>query len=194
YFPEIIELLKSDDPFVVSSVCKIIGNMSLLGIPAAPALENLLSQFKSRAVEKEYTALVHGEMVPKSGTIRAPIGRLAWRHGFFGIVPGGKRAVTHYTVTHSYTRQKDRYSLLNLKIETGRTHQIRVHLQYIGHPVVGDLFYSGRKRSRQARTWCPRLFLHASKVRFKQPVSGEWVLIESNLTEELKEILDKLAG
>ena len=156
------------------------------------ALENLLSQFKNREVEKEYTALVHGDVVPKTGTIRAPIGRLSWRHGLFGVMPGGKHAVTHYNVSQNYTREKEVYSLLNLKIETGRAHQIRVHLQYIGHPIVGDAFYAGRKRSRQARTWCPRVFLHASNMRFKQPMSGEWITLESKIPSQLREVLDML--
>ena len=156
------------------------------------ALENLLAQFKNREVEKEYIALVHGEVVPKSGSVRAPIGRLSWRHGLFGIMPGGKHAVTHYVVAHIYTYQEDRYSLLNLKIETGRTHQIRVHLQYIGHPVVGDILYAGRKRSRQARLWCPRLFLHATRLQFTQPVSGERITIEDPLPDELERILQQM--
>ncbi|MBI4137344.1 RluA family pseudouridine synthase [Candidatus Roizmanbacteria bacterium] len=156
------------------------------------ALEHLLGQFKNREVEKEYVCLAHGEVVPSSGTIQAPLGRLAWRHGLFGVMPGGKHAVTHYTVVKTYTDQKDQYSLLQVKIETGRTHQIRVHLQYIGHPVVGDLFYAGRKRTKKARVWCPRLFLHASRIRFRQPITGDTVEVESTLPEELTGVLSKL--
>lgn len=156
------------------------------------ALQNLLAQFKNREVKKEYTALAHGAIAPKEATINAPIGRLTWRRGLFGVMPGGKHAVTHYTVTDVYKRGKEQYSLLRVKIETGRTHQIRVHLQYIGHPVVGDAFYAGRKTTRKARTWCPRLFLHASFIRFKQPLTGEKITITSPIEGQLQQVLELL--
>lgn len=156
------------------------------------SLEVLLTQFKDRVVKKRYTTLVFGNVSPDTGTIKAPIGRIPWRHGFFGVMPRGKHAVTHYKRLSLYKFDNDQYSLLSVTIETGRTHQIRVHLQYINHPVVGDMFYAGRKRSRKVAVWCPRLFLHSSFVSFKHPRTGKLLSVECPLPAELSDVLDKL--
>ena len=156
------------------------------------SLANLLQQFKQRTVHKEYIALVHGAVKPEKGSVNAPIGRLPWRRGLFGIMPGGKPAVSHYEVKGFYKLGKEIYSLLGLTIETGRTHQIRVHLQYIGHPVVGDVFYAGRKRTRKTNTWCPRLFLHAKQISFISPDTNKQASVEGPLPEDLQTVLKKL--
>ncbi|MBI2196797.1 RluA family pseudouridine synthase [Candidatus Daviesbacteria bacterium] len=91
-----------------------------------------------------------------------------------------------------YTAHYNLFTLLRCKPKTGRTHQIRVHLKYINHPIVSDEKYGGRKVSRLDSRWCPRIFLHAAKIGFKHPVSKEWMEFESPLPEDLKEALEKL--
>lgn len=135
---------------------------------------DLQRQFKEREVKKTYLALVHGKLVPREGEIRAPVGRLPWNRERFGIVPGGKEAVTKYkiiTLLHCSIakNKKEDFSLVELYPETGRTHQIRVHLKYINHPIVGDFLYAGRKVSRDDRVWAPRIMLHAWKISFTHP-------------------------
>ena len=99
----------------------------------------LQRQFKERIVEKVYIALAHGKLVPDRGVISEPVGRLPWNRMQFGVVPGGRESVTNYKVT-SYYRGKNgqQYSYVELNPKTGRTHQIRVHLKYIGYPIFAD--------------------------------------------------------
>lgn len=158
------------------------------------AFENLQAQFKKRKVEKKYLALVHGKVEPSDseGEIEAPVGRLAWNRERFGVFPGGREAKTKYKAKKYYTLDARPYTLLELTPTTGRTHQIRVHLKYLGHPVVADSFYAGRKTSRQDRKWCPRLFLHASYIAFAHPKTGKKVSFSSKLPEELKKALKSL--
>ncbi|MDO8619433.1 MAG: hypothetical protein Q7R49_05855, partial [Candidatus Daviesbacteria bacterium] len=92
-------------------------------------------------------------------------------------------------------RQKyGEFTLLVCKPKTGRTHQIRVHLKYIGYPVVSDEKYGGRKTYRLDKRWCPRIFLHAAKIGFNHPKSGKWMELESPLPEDLKKALNQLVG
>lgn len=156
------------------------------------AFENLQSQFKSREVQKSYLALVHGPVEPKEGIIEAPVGRLPWNRERFGVFPGGREAKTEYQKEASYKKEGKSYALLELKPTTGRTHQIRVHLKYLGHPVVSDLFYAGRKTSREDRKWCPRLFLHAAKISFIHPETGKKISFSSSLPQELAQALQSL--
>jgi len=157
------------------------------------AFENLQVQFKERKVKKTYLALVHGRIVPDEGEIKAPVGRLPWRRDRFGVLPGGREAKTRYKVIRYYDIKEEKFSLLELFPETGRTHQIRIHLKYLGHPVVADEFYAGRKTARNDRKWCPRLFLHAKAISFFHPVSGKEVKFDSELAPELKVVLSSLA-
>lgn len=159
------------------------------------AFENLQKQFKERKVAKKYTALVHGMVVPGppagGGVIKAPVGRLPWRRDRFGVLPEGREAVTGYRVVGELFHGKEPLSLVELTPKTGRTHQIRIHLKYLGHPIVGDSFYAGRKTARNDRIWCPRLFLHASEISFNHPTSGERVSFKSKLPESLQSVLNK---
>ena len=149
------------------------------------AFENLQSQFKERKVEKTYLALAHGEVKPPEGEISASVGRLPWRRERFGVLPGGREAVTVYKVLRIMNYGREKLSLVELYPKTGRTHQIRIHLKFIGHPVVGDYFYAGRKTAREDRTWCPRLFLHAKSISFFHPQTGRKVKFESELPKDL---------
>ena len=155
------------------------------------AFENLQSQFKERKVEKTYVALAHGDIEPKEGKIEASVGRLPWRRERFGVFPGGREATTNYKVLKVLTKDNEKYSLVELHPKTGRTHQIRIHLKFIGHPIVGDNFYAGRKTSRDDRLWCPRLFLHAKAITFFHPKTNEKIAFESKLPEELDRVCQK---
>lgn len=154
------------------------------------AFEILQKEFKERQVKKSYIALVHGKFDLSEGEIKAPVGRLPWNRRRFGVLPGGREAVTKYHVN----KAMGDFTLLDLYPETGRTHQIRIHLQHIGHPIVADEFYAGRKTSRDDRTWCPRLFLHAASISLIHPVSRERVEFTSPLPADLKETTLRVYG
>jgi len=157
---------------------------------------NLQNQFKERRVEKVYLALVHGEVKPEIGEINIPVGRLSFNRKKFGVVAGGKEAVTKYKVLSiKYLvsgGKKEALSLLELYPKTGRTHQIRVHLKYSSHPVFSDPLYAGRKIARKDRKVLPRLFLHAFGISFLHPKTNQKVSFESDLPKELLEFLDSL--
>ena len=146
----------------------------------------LQSQFKERKVTKNYLALAHGEIKPEEGEIIASVGRLPWRRQRFGVLPGGREAKTRYKVIRYYDTKREKFSWVELYPKTGRTHQIRIHLKFIGHPIVGDFFYAGRKTARADRTWCLRLFLHASAITFFHPQTGKEVSFKSKLPEDLE--------
>lgn len=151
----------------------------------------LQSLFKERTVKKSYVALLHGEVKQKEGVVEASVGRLPWNRRRFGVLPGGRDAVTRYKVRDYYQKDKEILSLVDFYPQTGRTHQIRIHAKHIGHPLVADNFYAGRKTSRNDRKWCPRLFLHAQSISFKHP-NGEVVEYRSELPEDLQEALKLL--
>lgn len=150
---------------------------------------SLQKQFKDRKVEKHYQALLHGQLLTKTGLINAPVGRLPWNRERFGVFPGGRSAQTAYKVLKEYARDNEKYTLLEFLPKTGRTHQIRVHAKSIGHPIVGDIFYAGRKTARRDRVWCPRLFLHASEITFQHPKNGQRITVKSPLPSELRKAL-----
>lgn len=164
----------------------------LLVAKTKEAFKNLQLQFKKRQVEKVYTALVHGKVEPGEGTIKVPVGRLPWNRERFGVIPGGRSAETFYKVTAYYMISTTHYTLLTLYPKTGRTHQIRIHLKYLKYPIVSDEFYAGRKTARNDRKWCPRLFLHASGIKFNHPQSGQEVSFKTDLPSDLKSALETL--
>lgn len=155
--------------------------------------EELQRQFKERLVHKTYIALVHGQVAQNEGIINEPVGRLPWRRDRFGVLPDGREAVTVYKKKADYRLENNEYSLLELKPKTGRTHQIRIHLKHIGHPIVADEFYAGRKTARHDRKWCQRLFLHAGEIKFLHPLSKKEVVFNSNLAPDLDTALAKLS-
>lgn len=163
----------------------------LLVAKTKESFDYLQGLFKERKVKKSYIALLHGRVEPKEGEIEAEVGRLPWNRRRFGVLPGGRYSKTKYKVKEEYVIDKDVFSLVDFSPETGRTHQIRIHAKHIGHPIVGDEFYAGRKTARKDRKWCPRLFLHASRISFKHPSHGE-VDYESSLPDDLKEVLATL--
>ena len=152
------------------------------------SFEELQKQFKERIVKKTYTALVHGKLQGE-GEIRVPVGRLPWNRTRFGVLSGGREAVTKYKVLKEISLNGELFSLIEAYPETGRTHQIRVHLKYLNHPIFGDELYAGRKTARSDRKILPRLFLHASKISFNHPRTAEKVEFESRLPKELEDLL-----
>ena len=140
---------------------------------------------------EEYLALVHGRVEPKQGTIRVPLARSRLDRQKFAVTPGGRMAETSYEVLRALSSSN--FAFLRLFPTTGRTHQIRVHLKYFGHPIVADEKYAGEKRAKLDRTWCPRLFLHAAKITFFHPLTKKELTVESALPEDLKETLPKLS-
>ncbi len=149
------------------------------------ARTTLVGQWEARTVEKGYVALVAGVVEPDEGTIDAPIGRNPQARQRMAAVRSGRPAVTHFSVRRRYRS----VSLLDVTIETGRTHQIRVHLAFIGHPVVGDALYGRPGKAELPAT--PRHFLHASRLGFALP-GGRPVEFESPLPDELRAVLDGL--
>lgn len=156
------------------------------------AFVELQKQFRERTVKKVYQALAHGKVSPAEGEISVPVGRLPWNRKQFGIVPGGRESKTLYRVLKSYEnpKTKEKLTLLELYPQSGRTHQIRVHLKYIGHPIFADFLYAGRKTSRNDRKVLPRVFLHAAGISFAHPKTGEPVSYESPLPEGLSKLLE----
>lgn len=160
------------------------------------AFIDLQRQFKERIVKKTYIALAHGKVTPSEGEIRVPVGRLPWNRKQFGVVAGGRESVTKYKTLENFVllskNNKEHLTLLELFPETGRTHQIRVHLKYIGHPIFADFLYAGRKTQRNDRKLLERVFLHAAKISFNHPRTGDWITFESPLPEELSRTLASL--
>jgi 23S rRNA pseudouridine1911/1915/1917 synthase len=145
---------------------------------------SLVSQWESRRVKKDYVALTVGPIVENEATIDAPIGRDPKNRQRMAIVRGGRPAVTHFQVKERF----DEATLLDVEIETGRTHQIRVHLAFIGHPVVGDRVYAQKDPGGLA---VDRQFLHASGLGFQLP-DGRTVAFASPLPADLQAVLDAL--
>lgn len=152
----------------------------------------LQKQFKERVVEKTYLALTHGKVIPAEGEINVPVGRLPWNRKQFGVVAGGRESQTTYKVTRYYKNEDETLTLVTLFPHTGRTHQIRVHLKYIGFPIFGDYLYAGRKIQRDDRLVLARVFLHAAGIRFIHPKTQEFLTYESPLPPELQQVLDAL--
>lgn len=149
------------------------------------AYEELSSQIRQRKVGRTYIALVDGVPGSPTGTIDAPIGRDPDQPKRRAVVGGGKPARTHFSIEREFPAEG--CALLELDLETGRTHQIRVHLAAIGHPVIGDRTY-GKTTAVQA----PRTFLHAAAVEFAHPVDGRNLRVECPLPDDLQQVLDDL--
>ncbi|GAA1905533.1 RluA family pseudouridine synthase [Lapillicoccus jejuensis] len=144
--------------------------------------------FKQRTVDKTYHALVQGLPDPVVGTVDAPIGRHPGHDYKFAVMDSGKHAVTHYEVIEAFRRA----SLLEIHLETGRTHQIRVHFSALHHPCCGDLTY-GADPTLAARLGLERQWLHAMGLGFEHPGTGQWVTFESTYPEDLQHALDVVA-
>ena len=157
------------------------------------ALENLSDQFRDRTVFKSYVALVHGRVAANSGKIDQPLARDPSNRTRMAVVRGGRSALTLYRVRRAF----ERFTLLDVELKTGRTHQIRVHLAWLKHPVVGDETYGGGRdntiKDPQLRARVRNLnrqFLHAEKLGFTHPTTNEFLKFESPLPAELSGLLE----
>jgi 23S rRNA pseudouridine1911/1915/1917 synthase len=144
----------------------------------------LQAQFKARKVGKVYLALVEGHPQPEQGLIEAAIGRDPNHRKRMAVLPGGRDAITAYQVLEYLAR----HSLVRVEPQTGRTHQIRVHMAFIHHPIVGDRVYGYRKQ----RLPLKRHFLHAQQIRFRHPQRGQTVEFHADLPLELATLLAQL--
>ena len=151
------------------------------------AYTELKRQFHDREVEKIYHAVVQGHPDPLAGTIDAPIGRHPGSSWKFAITADGKPSVTHYETLEAFPYA----SLLEVHLETGRTHQIRVHMAAQRHPCVGDAMY-GADPTVSARLGLSRQWLHAKKLGLTHPSSGQWVEFESDYPQDLQAALSIL--
>ena len=147
------------------------------------AHRSLAKQLKDKTNIREYVALVHGRIAEDEGTINAPIGRSLKDRKKQAVVKDGRNAVTHFEVLKRY---RD-YTFVKCILETGRTHQIRVHMKYIGHPLVGDPLYGPKKTIKGNGQ-----FLHARKLGFVHPTTGKLLIFEAPLPKIFQECLEKL--
>ena len=145
---------------------------------------NMSEQIKRHEVKKTYIALVRGIVKENEATIDMPIGRSNSDRKKMAVTKNGKNAVTHIKVLKRY----DKYTLLEINIETGRTHQIRVHLAHIGYPVIGDYIYSNGKNEFGIVGQC----LHAKSLEFKHPITGKDMKLEAPLPEYFEKVLNEL--
>ena len=147
---------------------------------------NLSEQIKNHKVQKTYIALVRGIVKENEATINMPIGRSPKDRKKMAVVKNGREAITHFKVIERFP--KHNCTLLEIKIETGRTHQIRVHLSQIGYPIVGDTTYSNGKNEWQISGQC----LHAKSLKFKHPITNEDMFLEAEIPEYFQKVLKTL--
>jgi 23S rRNA pseudouridine1911/1915/1917 synthase len=156
----------------------------------------LAAQFARRMVKKTYIALVHGWMKQEGGTISSSISRdSVWRTRMTTKRSGGREAITHYTSQKQIDSKYGKFTLMEVRIDTGRTHQIRVHLASLRHPVVGDTLYGAPREMRaknDAGISLPRNFLHAAELQLQHPRSGEMLSFARALPEELQRFLGQI--
>ncbi|MBU0677031.1 MAG: RluA family pseudouridine synthase [Verrucomicrobia bacterium] len=160
----------------------------IVAVKNEASLENLSAQFKARTVEKEYAAIAWGVFRRPGGSIESQVGRSPRnRKKMTANAPHGRRAVSHYTLVEQF----EKCALLKVRIETGRTHQIRVHLAHIGHPIVGDSQY-GRARKTELPHSVARQMLHAATLSFDHPATGERMRLECELPQDMRRLLAAL--
>ncbi len=160
-----------------------------------PAHKSLVEQLQARSIHREYLALLHGYLTA-GGTVDAPIGRHPTDRKRFAVREGGREAVTHYRVEERMLG----HTLVRVKLETGRTHQIRVHMNHIHHPLLGDPVYGGRLRlpagGGETLAELLRVFrrqaLHAQTLGLEHPRTGEWCEWQVELPEDMNRLLDAL--
>jgi len=182
YLPNLPDTGDSLRPGIVHRLDKDTSGVMVVAKNSA-AQANLMSQFKAHAVVKAYLVLVKERLTPENGIIEAPIGRDPRNRKRMAVVAEGKEARTHYQVI----KYLGDYTLLEVRPKTGRTHQIRVHLSAIGYPVVGDTTY-GVKSAHVSRQ-----FIHASRLGFNLPSTGEYVEFTSDFPPDLEQALKDIA-
>ena len=176
-WPKISSVGDTDRPGIVHRLDRDTSGLLIIALNPT-AYNNLTLMIKKHEIERIYTALVHGHPKSSSGTIDAPIGRDPHHRTRQAVNEGGRPALTHYEVI----REIGQFSFIKVRLETGRMHQIRVHMTAIGHPIVGDQTYG----KRQSIANLSRQFLHASKLIFNHPISYEKISVTSKLPDDLQ--------
>ena len=165
-----------------------VGTSGLMVLARSERAYSVLKQaFRNKTVDKTYQALVQGHPDPFTGTIDAPIGRHPGHEWKMAIVEGGRESITHYETLEAHRTA----TLVEVRLETGRTHQIRVHFAAIGHPCCGDPLY-GSDPALARRLGIDRQWLHATRLAFEHPVEGSHVEFESELPRDLEHALNEL--
>lgn len=147
------------------------------------AQTHLVRQLQARSVSREYLALAHGR-VERNGTVDAPIGRHPTQRTRMAVVPNGREAVTHYMIEHHYVD----CTRVRCRLETGRTHQIRVHMAHLGHPLVGDPVYGRKRCGNPLLDVFPRQALHAQRLALVHPTTGETVSWQAPVPADMSEL------
>jgi len=176
-WPKISSVGDTDRPGIVHRLDRDTSGLLIIALNPT-AYNNLTLMIKKHEIERIYTALVHGHPKSSTGTIDAPIGRDPHHRTRQAVNAGGRPALTHYEVI----REIGQFSFIKVRLETGRMHQIRVHMTAIGHPIVGDQTYGKRQGIANLR----RQFLHASKLTFNHPISSEKISVTSKLPDDLQ--------
>jgi 23S rRNA pseudouridine1911/1915/1917 synthase len=185
-YPDLAGVGEADRPGIVHRLDK--GTSGLLAVARTPAAyDSLVAQLSSRSVERRYLALVWGHPEPATGLVDAPIGRSKKDPTRMAVSSSGREARTRYELQRRFT-EPVAVALVECRLETGRTHQIRVHLAAIGHPIVGDPRYRGKRAAFDT----PRTFLHAHTLAFDHPATGERVSFRAPLPADLEAVLARL--
>ena len=184
-FPEVADVGEPSRPGIVHRLDRDTSGL-MMAARSARAYDALVEAFATHAVDRRYLALVSGTPGARRGVVDAPIGRSTRRRTRMAVRETGRSARTSYSVRTSWSDPD--VALLECALETGRTHQVRVHLSAIGHPIVGDRTYGGRLFPDAP----PRPFLHAFALAFDHPVSGDRISLEDPLVTELVAVLDSL--
>lgn len=165
-----------------------VGTSGLMAVAKSEyAYSHIKQQFRDRTVEKIYHTLVHGRLDPLTGTIDAPIARHPHHDFKFAVMAGGRDSITHYETIEAFAHA----SLLSVHLETGRTHQIRVHMSAMRHPCVGDEMY-GADPTLASKLGLVRQWLHACELEFEHPSSGQRVRLTSAYAPDLQTALDRV--
>jgi 23S rRNA pseudouridine1911/1915/1917 synthase len=183
HVPELALVGGTRRPGIVHRLDKDTSGLMVVALTEASRLK-LKSQFQARTVHKHYLALVEGILTPPAGLVDAPIARSKHRRKRMAVVRDGRPAQTEYHTLESF----DAHTLLEASPKTGRTHQIRVHLAFLGHPLVGDMVYGRRKRTTPLK----RHFLHAHQLSFMHPTNGEEMTFNAPLPGDLTHVLNWL--
>ena len=186
-WPELAGVGEPDRPGIVHRLDK--GTSGLMLVARTPPAHRALSaQLERRDVERRYLALVWGTVEAPAGMVDAPVGRAERDPTRMSVSARGRQARTRYEVRERFA-EPAAATLVECRLETGRTHQIRVHLAAIGHPVLGDPRYGGARSAKLA----PRPFLHAHRLAFDHPVTGERLAFSSELPADLREVLARFS-
>lgn len=187
-YPELASVGQPHRPGIVHRLDRTTSGLLVIA-RSSEAYGQLVVQMSAHEPERIYQALVWGHLDADQGTIDAPIGRSPRHPTRMAVIDRGRPALTHYEVVERFVKPRET-SLLSCRLETGRTHQIRVHLRAIGHPVVGDRAYDGHRPGIELE----RPFLHACALRFRHPVTQERVEFESPLPTDLVGTLALCSG